>query len=454
MTAKQLLRTLSIAWAFLRDAVISIPLNFIHILTLSVRRFSREKRLLWAASLTYTTVFSLIPLLSVVFFLFKVFGGFTDLEKNVRPFVYRTLAPGAQEKVITTINGLVDSINFSNIGAFGTVVLIISVVLLLGEMEYALNEIWVTNQKRPVFYRIAIYWTSLTIGPLLLAASLVIIASLQSYQAVKIIEPYVNVDFYAWLPYFLVWTAFTGLYVFLPNTRVKLRSALIGGIIGGTLWHLAGLGFAQYASKVVFYYPRVFGPLAAIPLFLLWVFISWVLFLLGAEIAYHCDHFTFYQSISYAPQLSNQDREYLTLRMLFLITRRYLSAQSPPALRMIAESLKIPAHIVEELLAPLLSNGILFASSRYPRRVVLARDPRSVKLSEILEIIHRYTVLPDAFYADSVGQVLHQTLGALHPQTPSDIGEKPLADLVAELESAPAQKQSTTTRTTGGLILS
>jgi membrane protein len=441
MKTQQPLRSITIVWSFLRNAVFSVPINFIQILFLSVKRFIRDKRLLWAASLTYTTVFSLIPLLSVVFFLFKVFGGFTDLENTVRPFVYKTLAPGAQEKVITTINNLVDSINFSNMGAFGTVVLIISVVLLLGELEYALNEIWVTKQKRPVFYRIAIYWTSLTIGPLLLAASLVIVATLQSSQAVKIIEPYINIDFYAWLPYFLVWTAFTGLYVFLPNTRVRFRSALIGGIIAGTLWHLAGLGFTLYTSKVVFYYPRVFGPLAAIPLFLLWVFISWILFLLGAEIAYHCDHFAFYQSISYSPQISNQDREYLTLRMLFLITRRYLSAQTPPSLRMISASLKIPAHIVEELMAPLLIKGILFASSRYPRCVVLARDPRTVKISDILEIIHCYTVLPDAFYADAVGQFLHQTLGILHPQTPSDIGEKPLADLVAELESTPGQEK-------------
>jgi membrane protein len=439
MAAKQLLRIISIAWAFLRNAVISVPIDFIHILILSVRRFISEKRLLWAASLTYTTIFSLIPLLSVVFFLFKVFGGFTDLENTVRPFVYKSLAPGAQEKVITTINGLVDSINFSNIGAFGTVVLIISVVLLLGEMEYALNEIWVTKEKRPVFYRIAIYWTSLTVGPLLLAASLVIVATLQSYKAVKIIEPYINVDFYAWLPYFLVWTAFTGLYVFLPNTKVKLRSALIGGIIGGTLWHLAGLGFTLYTSKVVFYYPRVFGPLAAIPLFLLWVFISWVLFLLGAEIAYHCDHFKFYKAISYSPQLSNQDREYLTLRKLFLITKRYLSDQSPPSLRMISESLKIPAHITEELITPLLARGILFESSRYPRRFVCGKDPRGIKLSDILKSIHSYTVLPDSFYGDTTGQFLHQTLSATHPQPPSNFENKNLAELVTDLESAHAR---------------
>ncbi len=426
----------------LSNVIISAPIIFSHILFLSVRRFIRDKRLLWAASLTYTTVFALIPLLSVVFFLFKVFGGFTDLENTLRPFVYKTLAPGAQEKVISILNNLVDSINFSTIGAFGTVVLLISVVLLLSELEYALNEIWVTRQKRPVFYRIAIYWTSLTIGPLLLAVSFVIVATLQSYKAVKIIEPYINVDVYACLSYFLVWTAFTGLYVFLPNTRVKLRSALIGGIIGGSLWHLAGFGFTLYTSKVLFYYPRVFGPLTAIPLFLLWVFVSWTVFLLGAEIAYHCDHYKFYHSISYAPQLSNQDREYLTLRMLLLITRRYVRAQTPATVRMISGALKIPLHVVEELMAPFLANGVLLASARYPQHVVLAKDPHTVKLSDILDIIHCYTVLPDDYYADAAGKFIHKTLGTCRPHAPSEISEKTLAALAVELDTVPEKKDT------------
>lgn len=423
----------------LKNVIISAPIIFFHILFLSVRRFIRDKRLLWAASLTYTTVFAVIPLLSVVFFLFKVFGGLTDLENTLRPFVYKTLAPGAQEKVISNLNNLVDSINFSTIGAFGTVVLFISAVLLLSELEYALNEIWVTKQKRPVFYRIAIYWTSLTIGPLLLAVSFVIVATLQSYKAVKIIEPYVNVDFYACLAYFMVWTAFTGLYVFLPNTHVKLRSALIGGIIGGSLWHLAGFGFTLYTSKA-FYYPLIFGPLAAIPLFLLWVFLSWTVFLLGAEIAYHCDHYKFYHSISYAPQLSNQDREYLTLRMLLLITHRYVRAQTPATVRMISGALKIPLHVVEELMAPFLANGVLLASSRFPQHVVLAKDPHTVKLSDILDIIHHYTVLPDDYYADAAGKFIHKTLGTCHPQAPSEIGEKNLAALAVELDTVPEKE--------------
>jgi hypothetical protein len=164
-----------------------------------------------------------------------------------------------------------------------------------------------------------------------------------------------------------------------------------------------------------------------------------VLFLLGAEIAYHCDHFKFYKAISYSPQLSNQDREYLTLRMLFLITKRYLSDQSPPSLRMISESLKIPAHIAEELITPLLAREILFESSRYPRRFVCGKDPRGIKLSDILKSIHSYTVLPDSFYGDTTGQFLHQTLSGTHPQTPSDFEDKNLAELVTDLESAHAR---------------
>src|SRR5512137_1294346 len=139
MAAKQLLRAISMAGAFLRNAFISAPKNFIHILFLSVRRFISEKRLLWAASLTYTTIFSLIPLLSVLFFVFNVFGSLADIKNRVQPYIYKTLAPWAQEKVITILNDLVNNINFSTIGVFSASLLIVSVFLLLFEIEYALN---------------------------------------------------------------------------------------------------------------------------------------------------------------------------------------------------------------------------------------------------------------------------------------------------------------------------
>jgi membrane protein len=222
MTAERQSEVFRSISAVLHAVLLEAPRKLFYILFLSVKRFFHDKRLLWAASLTYTTIFSLVPLLSVVFFLFKVFGGLSDLQSLVRPYIYRTIAPGAQEKVIATLNSLVESINFSTIGALGTVVLVVAVILLLSEMEYALNEIRMTRNRRPLFYRIAMYWTSLTVGPLLLAVSLVMMATLQSSNAMKIVEGYINIDLFSRLPYFLVWIAFTGLYIFMPGAKVKI----------------------------------------------------------------------------------------------------------------------------------------------------------------------------------------------------------------------------------------
>ena len=440
MGVKQQSALFSTASAVLRKTLLEAPQKLLYIMFLSLKRFYHDKRLLWAASLTYTTIFSLIPLLSVVFFLFKVFGGLSDLQGLVRPYVYKTIAPGAQEKVITTLNSLVESINFSTIGALGTGVLIISVVLLLGEMEYALNEIWMTRNRRPLFYRIAMYWTSLTVGPLFLAASLVIMATLQSSNALKVVEAYINIDFFSWLPYFLGWIAFTGLYVFMPGTRVKFSSALIGGFIAGTLWHLAGKGFTVYTTRFVFYYPLIYGPLSAIPLFLLWVFISWMLFLLGAEIAYQYDHYEFYQAVSYPVLLNHEDREHLSLRMLLFIARRYLSSLPPPSLQMIAQELRMPVHLAEELSLPLRAGGVIVESSHHQRTFVLGRDPASITVAEILNLVRCHSSLPASHYNDAVGQFLQQNIHTPYPRITGGIGEKNLKELLLEVEPEPAHE--------------
>jgi membrane protein len=434
MTAEQQPQVFRTVISLFQTLLFEAPRKLFYIMFLSVKRFFRDKRLLWAASLTYTTIFSLVPLLSVVFFLFKVFGGLSDLQSLVRPYIYRTIAPGAQEKVITTLNSLVESINFSTIGALGTVVLVVAVILLLSEMEYALNEIWMTRNRRPLFYRIAMYWTSLTVGPLLLAVSLVIMATLQSSNAIKIVEGYINIDLFSRLPYFLVWIAFTGLYIFMPGAPVKLSAALTGGFIAGTLWHLAGKAFTIYTTRFVFYYPLVYGPLSAIPLLLLWVFICWMIFLLGAEIAYHCDHYAFYQTVSHPMRLNYEDREHLTLRMLLFIAGRYLRSLPPPSLQMISENLHIPIHLTEELTLPLRGGGILIESSHQQRALVFARDLRTITVAEILNIVRRDSSLPPSYYADAVGRFLQQNIHTPYPREAGCIGQKNLKELILEVD--------------------
>ncbi len=256
------------------------------IIFLSVKSFYTEKRFLWAISLTYTSIFSLIPLLSVVFILFNIFGDLSKLKHLVQPIVYKVLAPGSQAVVLNTLDEIVNSIHFGSIGIYSALFLVVSFFLLIFEMEYVIRDIWKTKNKLSIVLRATIYWTVITVFPLLLSVLIFIAAKLHKYKAIQIIETYIDPHIIPTLTYGIVWISFIFVYFFMAGTKVKLRSAVFGGIIAGISWQTAGWLFTIYTSKFFYYYPKVYGPLAAIPLFLLWLFLCWIIFVIGAEISY------------------------------------------------------------------------------------------------------------------------------------------------------------------------
>ncbi len=378
--------------------MLQFVLNHGKIIIFAGKRFYAEKRLLWAASLTYTTIFSLIPLLSVLFFVFNIFGDLSQLKLLIQPYIYKTLAPGAQETVLTLINNLVESINFKTIGVFSSTVLIVSVFLLLFEIEYALNEIWLIRHNISIASRAALYWTALTIGPLVLALSLFIIVTLESYKLVQSIELYINPDIYSYLSYALIWIAFTGIYFFMPGTKVKLSSALFGGVIAGTFWKIGSFMFSIYTAKFFFYYPKIYGSLAAIPMFLLWILLCWLLFLLGADITYLHQNRAFYQNSYKLPEIYEQNRIYITLMILFFIAKRFIDDKKPPTLSIIAYCLNIPVHIVSELMKALTINGFIIETHTRGTCFIPGRPLSKIILAEVIDKIKGAHVCNDSFY--------------------------------------------------------
>lgn len=256
------------------------------IIFLAVKRFYTEKRFLWAVSLTYTSIFSLIPILSVVFILFNIFGDLSKLRNFIQPIIFKMLAPGAQEVVLSVLDETVNSIHFGSIGIYSGIFLVVSVFLLIFEMEYVIRDIWKTKNKLSIIFRATIYWTVITVFPLLLSVLLFIAAKLHKYKAIQIIETYIDPHIVPTLTYGIVWICFIFAYYFMAGTKVKFRSAVFGGIIAGVSWQAAAWLFTLYASKFFYYYPKVYGPLAAIPLFFLWLFLCWIIFVIGAEISY------------------------------------------------------------------------------------------------------------------------------------------------------------------------
>lgn len=409
--------------------------EFFSILLFSTRRFIAEKRLLWAASLTYTTIFSLIPLLSVLFFVFNVFGSLAEIKTMVQPHIYRTLAPWAQEKVLAILNVLVNNIDFRTIGFFSTTILIISIFLLLFEIEYALHEIWLIRIKPSPLSRAAVYWIFLTIGPALIAVALFIVFTLQAYIPSKYIDMYMNVHGVALLSYGLMISAFTFIYALMPGAPVRLSSALFGGALAATLWKLSGIAFNIYASRFFFYYPKIFGSLAAIPLFLLWIFLCWLLFLFGAEAAYMHQNRRFYRSAHIPPALEGSQLKYYLLLVFLFVARHYHRSSAPVSLKAAAHGLMIPYHIVEDLMRQLLRCGVVAEAGDTKQGYLPAQPLSSHKLADLLRAIEHSSTPPEPAGAPRVDS-LHAAAVAIMQTGATDSAEKTMSDVLPLLTAA------------------
>ena len=405
---------------------------FLKISLFSLQRFFAEKRLLWAASLTYTTIFSLIPLLSVLFFVFNVFGSLAEIKTMIQPYIYKTLAPWAQEKVITILNDLVNNIDFSTIGALSASLLIISVFFLLFEIEYALNEIWLIQKRPSTLSRVAIYWALLTIGPVLIALSLFIFVTLQAYIPVIVIETYVSSHGVALLSYILILSAFASIYFLMPGTSVSFTSALLGGAVAATLWKISGIAFSIYTARFFFYYPKIFGPLAAIPLFLLWIFLCWVLFLFGAELTFMHQNRFFYANSYKTPSMKGDLREYYMLIVFLFIAKEFHEQARPILLKKIAAELKIPYTILHELLESMIGYGMLVESLK-PKNCFMPGKPLDkIMLAEVRTAIHQTAAIPE-YQTTTNGDSLHKAASFILSASAADAGIKSMKEIIPML---------------------
>jgi membrane protein len=343
---------------------------------------------LQAMALAFKTLLSLAPLLAVLFSILKAFG----VHNRMEPAVTEALAPlGEKGREITAyLIGFVDKMSAGALGAVGLVTLFITVLSLMDTIEEAFNRIWRVRASRPLARKFSDYLSAILVGPVLVFAAVTITATLQSSDVVRAL---LSLDalgkgillLMRLLPYLTLWGAFTFVYVFIPNTRVRLRSAVVGGLIAAILWQTVGWGFASFVASSTQYY-AIYSSFAILLLFLLWMHIGWVIVLLGAQVAYAHQHLHFFQGDRRLLAQSPAGREKLALHTLHLVGRNFFYGLDPMTVTDLAAHLQIPAGIVKEFLD-------IFAESRLVLAVndgetyVLGRDPETVAIKDILDCV-------------------------------------------------------------------
>ncbi len=350
---------------------------------------ARGQLTLHAMSLVYTTLLSIVPLLALSFSVLKAFG----VSNQIQPLLLNFLAPlGAKgEEVARRIVGFIDHMNVGVLGAIGLAFLIYTAVSLVQKVEEALNFIWHVPRTRPIGERLSRYLSVLLVGPLLVFSALGITATVMNLEAVRsllsmgalshVVEVVSRL-----VPYVLVIAAFTFVYAFIPNARVRLGAAVVGGVVGGIAWQSAGWLFAIFVASSS-RYSAIYSGFAILVLFMIWLYVSWMILLFGASVAFYAQHPEYLYASGGEPRLSNRMRERLALSVMSLVARDFVSGGATPSLPTLARMLGVPMHTLRTVLDALEGESLVTRTAGEPPSYLPARDPSSITLVEIMESV-------------------------------------------------------------------
>ena len=424
----------------------------------AIRSYERDHIPMRAHALTFRTLLGLVPFLAVAFSLFQAFGGLEASEQRLQETIIANLAPGSASIARDYIHTFVGRISAGAIGGVGVIVLFLTVVSLLTYIEQSFNAMWKVGQVRPFFSRFVTYWAMVTVGPVLLALSFSMTSAARSQIFVSHLDEWfpggqATVELlFRFVPWVFTWVGMTLLYQIVPNTRVRWRAAVGGGVLAGTLWEVGKLAFT-WASARLFSYSAVYGSFGALPVFLLWIQIGWTIVLLGCKVTYGLQYSRALQDERAEFRAGPAVRELLALRSMLMVARAYVKGLPPPTTEELAASSPAPLGIEKEILNQLVRARLLLstpddaprrqqgqASRVADERFVPGRDAGLITLKQIVDVIRREGKSPEDVAAPDALTVFARDLLQRSDAAAATVTERlTLSQAVARLEAGAAE---------------
>jgi len=363
--------------------------HYLQILALVLKAFRGDQCLLRASALTFTTILSLVPFFALTFAVLKGFG----VHNKIEPLILEKVAAGSQETVDTIIT-YINNTNMTSVGAIGLVALVLTVVSVLGNIEEAFNVIWGVKETRSFYRKFSDYLSVVITGPLLLLAAVSFTTSLQSQSIVRwLVEKSYLGDALLFIfrlaPYVTIWLALVFLYIFIPNTRVRFRSALFGGILAGTIWQFAQWGYIHFQVGVA-KYNAIYGTLSLLPVFMVWIYTSWLIVLFGVEVVCAHQNIRNFRREVRNSAYSHSRKELLCLTILENIAAAFHFGRPPRSSTQLAEELDVPVRVVRELLSLLMESGYILASAGENPTYSPARELEHIAIMDVLATLRNY----------------------------------------------------------------
>jgi membrane protein len=376
----------------------------------SIRQFYRQRGLQIASSLAYATLLALVPLVTVMFGFLGGLSVFEDMGDTIQTFIFNNFAPAFGDSIRQYLNEF--SQKASKLTTTGIIVLVAIALMLMATIDSALNTIWHVRHRRNPVARFLVYWAIISLGPVLLGIGLVSTSYLLSTSVVSGVDVSLGFDLksklLSSLPFLTTSAAFTLLYVLIPNCYVSRRNALIGGVIAAILFELAKYGFGIYVKSVPTY-EAIYGAIAIIPTFLVWIYMSWVIVILGAHITFCLSAFRMEFE-----KKATQGADWTFVDAYKLVCGLWRSQKQGLALSsssMKQYDIKLPQFQVNEIMELLLAAKWVQRSTG--GAWMLCRDLADVTVMDL------YRIIPKRLPMDGSGQ-------------PSDIWTKQLHQLLAK----------------------
>jgi membrane protein len=352
-----------------------------------VRDLSRPDIKLRAMGLVYTTLLSLIPLAAFSFAILKIFRARSDLRVAVYQ-LFSALGPVGAQQLTSRVMDFANGVGGGVIGSVGFALLAWTLVGTIKKVEDSFNFLWRVQQARSFARRVSEYLTLIVVGPCILVVFIGMSRRALESAPLRMLGhlPLIDILTAAGVklaPYVMVTAFFTGLYLFVPNTRVQWRPALIGAVVAGVLW--AGVGrvftaFVVHSTRLTI----VYAGFAFIVAALLWTYLGWLILLAGANLSFYIQNPTYLRLGLQELRLSSGEVEYLALRLMYLVGRTYVTGGKRWSVNGLATELGLPGVAVAQMVATLELAGLLVVTEE--EELLPARDIGHIPVSEILEI--------------------------------------------------------------------
>ena len=370
----------------------SLGLKVIRVVLYAFKGFNEDRCQLSAAALTFLTLFSIVPLFAMAFGIAKGFG----LEKLLVDQLHEH-AQG-QEEVINYIIGfsqrMLESTSGGLIAGIGVLILFFTVIRLLGNIEISLNGIWGVQEHRTWVRKFSDYLAIIVICPVLM----ILVSSMNVYIAseittitekIELLGMFSPVIFFSLklLPFLVLWVVFSFIYVVLPNTKVNILAGLVGGIAGGTIYQIFQ-GIYISLQVGVASYSAVYGSFAALPLFLLWLQISWLIMLFGAEVSFAFQNVDTYELEPDCLNASEMFKKLTALRLVNLVVKDFVAGSGPVRESSLLQRVEIPMRLAKELLYRLVGARVLLEFNEDDSReisYVPGKDPEILTVGYVLK---------------------------------------------------------------------